>query len=962
MLTKPAFLSLALLATTSASITVAQEQASDFTTQEFRANWALLPINTLEAWTLGFTGKGVTVGIADGPMQFNHPEFEDRVTTPRPAPAFPLAGFDVPQHGTHVAGIAAAARNGSGMMGVAFDANIAHARATGATGYPQNLNWADLIVASGASVVNGSFGPELYPKRYIDDDEDLPNPNWVNLPYQMITPDYVTQNIDSVRTLAEADVVMVFSAGNEFFDQPTGAGMPDGEAMFPLITPQNTANGDIYRFVSDGTDVNDPDTWIPSTYEEVGDLDFSDLAGTLIAVTAVDVVFLPEASAYAALTTSFGNRCGAAASWCLAAPGVDIYSTVPIDGYGLSTGSSMAAPLVAGTAALVRQAFPYMTARQVIEVVLTTASSQGFPEIFGHGLLNAGRAVRGPINLGSDPIFSDVFAVDTAGHNSTWSNDISGVGAISKAGAGTLRLTGQNTYTGPTLVTGGELQVDGAIALSRLTVGADATVSGRGILGPTFLMGNIAPGNSIGTLLVNGDLTFASGSTFTTELGANGTSDLIAVNGDVRILPGATILVAADGIITPGQSYVVLRANGAVTGRFDAVRDPYLFMDFTTTQVSSTLSVTSERNATPMAAFALDANQAAVAQAIDSLPMASVPGANLLSATSATAAQTFFTAYSGEIYASQKSVHLAEAGRLSQALARRMAKGRPPAGRATRQGISRQGHPLFFWAQPYGTWGEFSDPFIGNRVSYSGQGLAYGAELEGESGLRVGLAIAVSDSHVNVAASTSSTDAQHLMIYGAADLGAFRLGGGLTQSWLQSDVRRSLPYGTVASASLDSSLTQAFTELSLPQTINSNFSWAPYLHATYSWLRQKPFLETGSDAALAGSGEITSTGTLQIGARVHHSWTVHERSWDFDASASLKRAWGDTSPTAKLSFATGSMPFAVRAPDADETSFALDLGLGTRIGKTGLLDVGLSSEWGRSQERHAIKASLKVVF
>lgn len=105
-----------------------------------------------------------------------------------------------------------------------------------------------------------------------------------------------------------------------------------------------------------------------------------------------------------------------------------------------------------------------------------------------------------------------------------------------------------------------------------------------------------------------------------------------------------------------------------------------------------------------------------------------------------------------------------------------------------------------------------------------------------------------------------------------------------------------------------------------------------------------------------------STGTIQIGARVHHSWTVHDRSWDFDASASLKRAWGDKSPKAKLSFAAGSMPFEVRAPDADGTSFALDLGLGTRIGRTGLLDFGVSSEWGQSRERHAIKASLKVVF
>src|SRR6056297_525298 len=946
----------------SGSMIFAQDQSANFETQEFFANSGLQAINVTEAWTLGFTGAGVTIGIADGPMQYDHPEFAGRVRAPDPAPAFPLVGFEVPQHGTHVAGIAGAGRNGFGMMGVAFDVEIANARATSSPGYALNPDWADAIIASGASVMNGSFGPDLYPKRYLDADGDVPNPDWVDLPFQMITSEYVAGNVDSVRKLAEADVVMVFSAGNEFINQPTGARIPDGEAMFPLINPQNTADEELYRFVSDGTNENDPKTWIYSKPEEVGDLDLSDLAGTLIAVMAVDVVFVPEASAYAMLTTSFGNRCGAAASWCLAAPGVDIYSSVPIDGYGVSTGSSMAAPMVAGAAALVRQAFPYMTARQVIEVVLTTASFQGFPEIFGHGLLNAGRAVRGPIKLGSDQIFSEIFAVNTAGHDSEWSNDIYGFGGISKAGAGNLRLTGQNTYTGPTIITGGNLQVDGSIASSELTVGANATVSVRGILGPTFLMGTISPGNSIGTLTVNGDLTFASGSTYNVELSANGASDLIAVIGNARIQPWTIVSVTADGIIPLGTVYSVLTATGIIEGRFDAVQDPYLFVDFVAAQEAGSLSLVYGRNATPMAAFALNANQVAVAQAIDHLPAGSGPLAKLLATTTPSDARTLFTAFSGEIYASQNSVQMTEAGRLPQMLARRMTKIRRGSKNAQAQGALAQSDVPSFWVQSYGSWGDISASAVADRVSYSGQGLVYGADLEGESSARLGVAMALTESHLNASASRSSTDAQHLMVYGAGDLGVFRLGGGLIQSWLQSDVQRSVPQSGVTTAKVDSHVTQAFAEISLPQSVNSGLSWEPYLQARYSWLHQGTFQESGSDAALTGFGEDTSMGILQLGGRINLSWTTAVRSWEFDASASIQRAWGDTSPTATLAFASGSSPFVIRAAPVDETAFALDIGLATDLGRSALLDLAVSSEWGQSREQYEIQASLKWAF
>ena len=54
--------------------------------------------------------------------------------------------------------------------------------------------------------------------------------------------------------------------------------------------------------------------------------------------------------------------------------------------------------------------------------------------------------------------------------STTFSGTISGTGGLTKIGAGTLVLTGNNPYSGATAVNGGRLTVNGAIPNSTLTV------------------------------------------------------------------------------------------------------------------------------------------------------------------------------------------------------------------------------------------------------------------------------------------------------------------------------------------------------------------------------------------------------------------------------------------------------------------------------------------------------------
>ena len=81
----------------------------------------------------------------------------------------------------------------------------------------------------------------------------------------------------------------------------------------------------------------------------------------------------------------------------LAAPGDSIYSSLPYKSYGYMTGTSMAAPIVTGVAALVWGNKPSLTNTQVEERLFSTADDlgkKGRDHLYGNGRVNAKRAVN----------------------------------------------------------------------------------------------------------------------------------------------------------------------------------------------------------------------------------------------------------------------------------------------------------------------------------------------------------------------------------------------------------------------------------------------------------------------------------------------------------------------------------------------------------------------------------------
>ncbi len=165
----------------------------------------------------------------------------------------------------------------------------------------------------------------------------------------------------------------------------------------------------------------------------------------------------------------------------------------------------------------------------------------------------------------------------------TYSGTISGGGNVVKQNAGLLIFNGNSTYTGGTQILGGALQIGdashpGASIPGLVNVGANGTLSGHGTVnGSVVNAGTIAPGGSIGTLTVNGNATFQSGSRLQTAINPEQAS-VLNVAGLASLNAGLVDVQAENGAYGP-RRYTILSA-GAISGRFlDEVTSNFASID-----------------------------------------------------------------------------------------------------------------------------------------------------------------------------------------------------------------------------------------------------------------------------------------------------------------------------------------------------------------------------------------------
>ena len=377
--------------------------------QPYQDLWGLRKLGTESAWSLTL-GDGIVVAVVDTGLDATHPDIAANVWT-NPGEIIngvdddgngyvdDVKGWDFAYgdnditdrfgHGTHVSGtIAATGDNGLGIVGVAPHARVMGVKGLddGGSGSFSNLAAALVYAAqNGADVISNSWGcPGPCPSVPVIE--------------------------DAVRTDHSLGAVVVFAAGNSVMDVSniSPQNMPE-----PIVVAASTNLDNTAFFSNFGAGL---DVAAPGAGENAPP---------------------PDTQPYRAILSLKAATC---------VPALCPPELIVGGNYLRQAGTSMAAPHVAGVAALVLAARPSLTVEQVRQAIRhgsDDAGNFGFDERFGYGRVSAAGAVAeaGPL----EALITNPTAATLSGVTSV---DVRGVAAgpgfaswLLDYGAGTLPTT-----------------------------------------------------------------------------------------------------------------------------------------------------------------------------------------------------------------------------------------------------------------------------------------------------------------------------------------------------------------------------------------------------------------------------------------------------------------------------------------------------------------------------------------
>jgi len=328
----------------------------------FPLQWNMQAINAPAAWAAGYTGNGVRVAILDGGIDSNHPDLVpnlDIASSTSFVPGIPfnldVGGF---WHGTHVAGIVAAADNGMGVIGVAPEATLIGVKVLqGGSGY---FSWIIMGViyaatTANADIINMSIGATFNKDCLFE--EPPGSGNFVRYPGECAL--LVAALNQAVSFASSQGVLVVCSAGNSGlnFDHSYDYTVQPAEASNGIAI---SATGPV-NFAGGGTDFRRFASYSNSGHSLVH-----------VAAPGGDDTLYPFGLWY-----------------------YDMVLSTNVNGWAWADGTSMAAPAAAGVAALILERFPNMSVGALKNKLANTADDEGktgHDAQYGRGFVNAYRA------------------------------------------------------------------------------------------------------------------------------------------------------------------------------------------------------------------------------------------------------------------------------------------------------------------------------------------------------------------------------------------------------------------------------------------------------------------------------------------------------------------------------------------------------------------------------------------
>lgn len=338
--------------------------------------WNLLAVHAQQAWNAGDFGQGATVYILDSGIDCTHPDLIPNLDIQLSTSFVPgetacvTPGFYF-NHGSHVAGIIAAAANGFGIVGVAPRAHIVAVKVLSETtesgpfsGIIQGIVYA---ADHRADIINMSLGTPPIPRSgFVDADGNVATARDVAA---------LVNAVNRATTYAnQKGSTVIVAAGNDGLNRNHDS----NSTILPADDPDVlsiAATGPVGWALDQSTDLD-----VPALFSNSGQsrIDFAAPGGT--------DTFLRE-NPNAICTLGFVQPCFVF-DW--------VFSTIA-GGWGWGAGTSAAAPHASAVAALLVTRYGHMTPAQLRARLRASAVDLGKPgrdAFFGNGFLDAGQAVR----------------------------------------------------------------------------------------------------------------------------------------------------------------------------------------------------------------------------------------------------------------------------------------------------------------------------------------------------------------------------------------------------------------------------------------------------------------------------------------------------------------------------------------------------------------------------------------
>ena len=556
---------------------------------------------------------------------------------------------------------------------------------------------------------------------------------------------------------------------------------------------------------------------------------------------------------------------------------------------------------------------------------------------------------------------------------------ITGLAALNLS-SGLLVLDDAHNSVGAAAVSGGVLQVGDAshpgamLAASTLTLGAGGTLAGYGTVAGNVGIGagaTLSPGGSIGTLTINGNLTFGPGSVYLVEVTPT-TADKTVVTGTAN-LSGTVQASFAPGKYG-SQSYTILTASG-VTGAFAGISSNFvtnsIFLAPTLIYKPTEVDLAVVQQG--FASAAVTVNQSNVAGALDTLPTSSALFKALFGIGSAAQAQQAFDALSGEMHADVETTLIEDSWVMRQALLGRLRQASYAPSSASLGALAFSGldvattgtptlSDITYWSQALG--GVRQGASDGNAADLKQSAASFVSGFDARFGDwgRAGLAAGYSNSSVDVQARASSAgiETAQLGAYAGTSLGPVSLRGGAAYGLSSIDTTRMISFpgfSDRATASHDGATAQVFGEagygLALGPVAAEPFAGLAWVHvATGS------FAETGGAAALSGAAGTADVGYGWLGARFAGSVALTDGAVLIPrVSVAWQHALADPAPAASLTLQATGASFTVFGVPIARDQAVIEGGFDLRLSPSLKLGLSYVGELARGAQDHSAKGS-----